>query len=324
MRFIMAIRNIYDSLCGMHPSVEVLSRKLYWNNNYLIRKYNEKKNEIKEPSLKFPLLEIINTIYSLGIGEGCILLIHSSYENIQRNCSDLIKPKELIEMLAGLIGNAGTLAFPTHPSYSREKISKDTIRSNDDVKEVLTYDVRKTLAWTGFLPNVFLRMPGVIRSKHPINTLAALGPLASEMMRKNIEGELPLACGPNSSWKFCADRKAKILGLGVDLVHSLTMMHVAEDSNPNWPIREWYRKRTFKIIDGIDEQVLTVAERKPKWTINLAERCFRKDLIKEGILRIASVGELQIEYINDSKELIDYLNSKNSNGYPYYFGRKVS
>ena len=154
----MAIRNIYDSLCGMHPSVEVLSRKLYWNNNYLIRKYNEKKNEIKEPSLKFPLLEIINTIYSLGIGEGCILLIHSSYENIQRNCSDLIKPKELIEMLAGLIGNAGTLAFPTHPSYSREKISKDTIRSNDDVKEVLTYDVRKTLAWTGFLPNVFLRI----------------------------------------------------------------------------------------------------------------------------------------------------------------------
>ncbi len=320
----MKLKGFYDLLVSMHPSIEVLSRKLYWNNDYLIKRYNEKKNRVVEPSVKVGLSTIVSALSSLGIREGDILIVHSSYESFQKSCADIIEPNKLIGILAELIGDKGTLAFPTHPSYSREKISKDTIRSNDDVKEVLTYDVRKTLAWTGFLPNVFLRMPGVIRSKHPINTLAALGPLASEMMRKNIEGELPLACGPNSSWKFCADRKAKILGLGVDLVHSLTMMHVAEDSNPNWPIREWYRKRTFKIIDGIDEQVLTVAERKPKWTINLAERCFRKDLIKEGILRIASVGELQIEYINDSKELTDYLNSKNSNGYPYYFGRKVS
>ncbi len=320
----MAFRNIYDSLSTMHPSIEVLTRRLYWNNDYLIKRYNEKKNRIKEPSLKVGLSTIVSAISSLGIEEGSILIVHSSYESIQRNCADIVKPKKLIEMLVRLIGNTGTLSFPTHPSYSREKISKLTIRSNDDIKEVLTYDVRKTLAWTGFLPNVFLRMPGVVRSRHPINTLAALGPLATEMMQKNIEGDCPLPCGTNSSWKFCADRRAKILGLGVDLVHSLTMMHVAEDSNPNWPIKEWYRKRTFKIIDGIEEQLLTVSERKPKWTINLAERCFRKELKKEGILKIASIGELQIEYINDSKELIDYLNSKNANGYPYYFGRKLS
>ncbi len=320
----MNLKGFYDLLVSMHPSIEVLSRKLYWNNDYLIKRYNEKKNRVKEPSLKVGLSTIVSAISSLGIREGDILIVHSSYESFQKGCTDIVEPYKLIETLAGLIGDTGTLAFPTHPLYSKDKVSKQTIKYNDDIDEILTYNVRKTFAWTGFLPNLFLRMPGVVRSKHPINTLAASGPLASEMMRENIEGDCPLPCGTNSSWKFCADRRAKILGLGVDLVHSLTMVHVAEDCNPDWPIKEWYRKRTFKIIDGIDQQLLTVGERKPKWTINLAERCFRKDLIKEGILKIASVGELQIEYINDSKELIDYLNSKNANGYPYYFGRKLS
>ena len=59
--------------------------------------------------------------------------------------------------------------------------------------------------------------------------MAALGPLAEQIIKNNLDGYEPLPCGVNSSWKFCADNNAKILALGVDMAHSLTMIHVAEE-----------------------------------------------------------------------------------------------
>lgn len=313
----MGLRGLYGSIVSVHPLVETITRKIYWNSDFLIKKKREKKREVLSGN-KYPFSEIMKRIGEFGITKNDLLIVHSGYGQIYKNCSDQITPQIIIDSLINMIGPFGTIAFPTHPAYPQKKISKLTMRDNDDKEEPVEYNVITTKAWTGLLPNYFLKYPNVVRSRHPINTMAALGPLAIPMMEKNIDSEKPLACGHNSSWRFCAEKRAKLLGFGVDLVHSLTMIHVAEDSNPNWPIDGWYRDRVFTIIDGDFQKTLKVRERKPKWAIYYAERCFRRDLIRDNVLRVISLGDLTLEYIDDSGKLIEYLNSKNRKGYPYY------
>ena len=257
------------------------------------------------------------------ISSGDLIIVHSGYSEIKNNCSDLKDPKEIIDGLLEIIGETGTIALPTHPEYVQIKVSKNTVLEETS-NEILQFDPIKTKAWTGVLPNVFLGYDGVIRSKHPINTMAAKGPLAETMMKDNIQGDRPLPCGKTSSWMFCKENNAKIIGLGVDLVHSLTMIHVAEDAyHEEWPINDWYRDRDFLIVDGNDKLPIKVRERKTKWgTLFFAERNLRKDLIKDGILQVSNIGGIRFEYIHDSNALIEFLRSRNNGGYPYYISRK--
>ena len=166
-------------------------------------------------------------------------------------------------------------------------------------------------------------MPEAVISRFPLNTLVAIGPLAKPMMENNLIEGLPTACGINSAWKFCLDNNAYIIGLGIDLTGCLTMIHSAEDILDNkWPIKNWYRKRIFKIIDKEFETIKIVRERHPKWgTLHWAGRTLCKDLIKNNILQTQNIDGITIEVLK-SKDLIDFLNSKNSKGYPYFFVKK--
>jgi len=161
-------------------------------------------------------------------------------------------------------------------------------------------------------------LPGAVRSRHPLNTMVAVGPQAAAMMAHNIDGPRPMPCGPQSSWKFCADRDATVVCLGVDTSHSLTMIHVAEDCwSEQWPVPNWYRERQFHVKDGEFETDLTVLERRPKWAINYGERTLQKDLLKLGIIRVQTVGGIRIE-VCSSAALIEYLGSGRRRAYPYW------
>src|SRR5437867_1997900 len=79
--------------------------------------------------------------------------------------------------------------------------------------------------WTGVLPTDLMKVPGAKRSLHPLNSVVAHGPHAEDMLRDNLTGERPFACGPGSSWDYCRQHAAKVVALGVDMAHSLTMIH---------------------------------------------------------------------------------------------------
>jgi hypothetical protein len=155
--------------------------------------------------------------------------------------------------------------------------------------------------------------------------MVAIGPLAEPMMNHNLDGDLPLPCGNNSSWFFCLENSAKIVGLGVDIANALTMIHVSEDANTeNWPIENWYRERVFTLLDGGQCSTITVKERRPCWAMNYASRTLAKDLRKAGVLVGASIGGISVDIL-DSRALIAFLNERRHTGYPYFFfpGGKV-
>lgn len=313
---------LLENILAKSPWVEVLVRSVYWRSSLVNRLLAARAKKIQKPnstvsaeSCFIDFSQVLSEISALGVKPGSILIVHSSGSELKPTG---LKPVEIIDELLRFIGPTGTLAVPCIPFYKEEPVGIS--RLSDDICQTrLTYDVKRTPTWTGALSKALMNYAGAVRSRHPLNSMAAVGAVAERMMEGNIAGDKPLPCGPTSSWKYCADHDASIVCLGVDMAHSLTMIHVAEDAwADEWPIKNWYRERLFRVIDGDYEEDVTIRERRPKWAINYAERTLQSDLISNGVLKKCKVGSLNIE-VCSSKKLLEFLRSRNQQGYPYYF-----
>lgn len=307
----MRLSAIYDKLALTSPQVEVMLRKLYWNNYKLLNRFKPKSSLKPPSSVKIDFDKIIEYLRSQNIGNGTLLIVHSSYGALKGSG---LNPDEIIDKLLSLIGPTGTLAMPVIRHYVEEPAAEDEIKANLD-NVVSTYDVDVTPITTGVLPQRLHARKDSVTSRFPLNPLCALGPLAEEMMADNINGRSPH--DEHSAWKFCADHGAIILGLGIDLAHYLTMIHVAEEAYPGWPIKDWFRERNFIIKDGDFYMQKKVLERHPKWgMLHLADKLYTKDFKENGILIENTIESTRIGVI-EAPKLIQYLNSRKSEGYPY-------
>ena len=313
----MANINMLKRILAISPYVEVLVRRVYWKNVTFLSKFIKRKNSKalskSDKVVKFD--RVIAKIKEMGINDGNLLLVHSSYDVLK--CSGLTA-EQIVDLLLRLVGPSGTLAMPAMPVF-RNDVSREDYLNTDISDRVYVYDRKKSRIITGALPTALSRIPGAIRSIHPINTMVAAGRLAADIMKDNLEGESPLPCGVQSSWFKCYQSNAWILGLGVDLTHSLTMIHVAEDiQDGKWPIPNWYREKQFEILDGDIKIKKTLRERKPKWgTMCFAERTLCKDLLKSKIMRSTTEEGITLELLR-AKDLIDFLMQRNAKGYPYF------
>ncbi|GAB3902928.1 AAC(3) family N-acetyltransferase [Mucilaginibacter boryungensis] len=308
----MANKGVKNSILSLSPKIELFVRKLYKNNVKFLAKFNKNKVQVSQLT---DFEKISTALKTLGVSEGRILVLHSSYEVLEGTG---LSPLQVIDKLISLIGDNGTLVMNSARRFPEEvKHLNDLDKDYGD--EVVTYNVKKSRVWTGTLPFFMLRHKDALISKFPINPVVAIGKQAKEMVKDNLT-DLGTSCGINSAWKYCVDNDAIVVGIGIDLTHSLTIIHVAEDMmGDKWPIPNWYRKRKFKIIDVDGTEILTtVKERRPIWGSRyFAERTLCKDLLNEGILKSLTVDGVLIEAV-DSKVLIEYLNSKNETGYPYF------
>lgn len=312
----MGLSTIYNKIALSSPKMEVVLRKLYWNNYKLLNRFKPKSSLKPAEAVKIDFDKIIEHLRSQGIGEGTLLIVHSSYGAIKGSG---LSPDEMIDKLLALIGPTGTLAMPVIRHYAEEPPVEQEIKSNlDDVVSI--YDVESTPITTGVLPKRLHARPESVTSRFPLNPMCALGPLAKEMMADNINSNSPH--DEHSAWKFCADHNAIIIGLGIDLAHYLTMIHVAEEAYSGWPIKDWFRKRNFIIKDGDFEMKKTVLERRPQWgMLHLADKLYTKDFKENGILIENTVESTRIGVI-ESPKLIAYLNSRKAEGYPYIVRKK--
>ena len=309
----MANNGIKNKIFSINPHIEVFFRKAYWKNVNLLSKYVKKKrkrnNKKQNNSVDFD--KIINALKNASIDKGALLVVHSAY-GVLKNTG--LSPTQIIDKLLGLVGPNGTIAMNCARIFPEEQTVKNY--SRDDPKGIATYNMQHSKVWTGAIAQAMIEYPNAVISKFPINSMGAVGKLAGEMMHNNLCGDT--ACGINSSWKFCVDNNATIVSIGTDLTHSLTMIHVAEDDNPNWPVKDWYRKREYKIIDNDEEIFIEVKERRPKWgTLHFGERTLCKDLLKNGLMKSFYVDNVLVEILH-ARSLIDFLYSKNSKGYPYF------
>lgn len=307
------ITYIYNKIVLSSPRVEVFIRQFYWKNYKRFKKYRPKKNIEVKNIQKINFEKIISYLKDAGVKNGSLLILHSSYASLEKTG---LSPDEIIDKLKDLIGETGTLCMPVIRKFKEEPKLSDILSTNTD-DLICTYDVKKTKVVSGVLPFFLKCRKNCIVSKFPLNPMAAIGSLSAPMMEHNLEGDFPSPHGQNSSWKFCFDNNAIVVGLGINLSHYLTIMHVAEEAFPGWPVKGWYRKRKFIIKDGDFETKKTVLERKPKWgMLHIAERNFENDIIKNKILINKDIEGVRIGVVK-SYDLINFLNKKKKNAYPY-------
>lgn len=317
----MIIGKIYKRIALLSPWVEVTLRKFYWKNVKFLKKFKPYSPVgLNNGSLiKFvDFNDVIEYLKCNGVCEGSLLVVHSSYDALE--CTGLA-PEEIIEKLLNLIGPSGTLAMPVIRKFKGEPKTVDVLTTPMD-NVVCTYDVKRTKITSGMLPYFLMRRDDSVTSLFPLNPMCAVGPLANEMMLHNLDGDCPSPHGPVSSWKFCYDHNAIIVGLGVTLEHYNTSVHVAEEAFGDWywSEQEWYRKRCFTIIDKQGKETEKIVyERKPRWgTLHCAELNLHRDLNKAGIVIFSKIDDVIPMAIEKQQELITFLRSKNKKGYPYY------
>ena len=296
------------------PYVEVAIRQVYWRQPKLIERQNRKPAAKAELADDNTFAAVISALRDWGVDAGELLVVHSGYEGIKPAGAS---PQQVIDALLELVGPDGTLAMSTIPFFRKQPKGHAYMTADmDDV--VFRFDPARTPCATGQVAYLFTGHPGVVRSQHPLNTMAAVGPHAAAMMAGNLDGDEPLACGPTSSWKYCVDHDATVVAIGIDLVHSLTMIHTAEDCAAHrWPQSGWYRKRRFSLVDGGQTREIVVRERKPRWSMHYAERTLHRDLIRDGLARHRVVNGVPISIVR-ARPLYNYLLARNERGYPYF------
>ena len=314
----MSISSIYNRVAMLSPRIEVMLRKLYWKNVKRLGKFNPHKAPVMSNSTKHvDFQKVLDWLREQGIGEGSLLVVHSSYSELE--CTGL-DANQIIDAMLALVGSTGTLAMPAIRKY---KDAEKAINAGMDIREITCkYDVKKTLVQSGMLPYMMLRRKDSVVSHHPFNPLVAIGPQAIPMMEHNLEGERPSPHGPNSCWKFCYDHNAYVIGLGVDLDHYNTISHLNEEAfgNWKWSDEEWYRKRPFIIIDeeGNKSEVV-VKERKPEWgMLRFAELHANKDRNQSGLIKRTKIDDEIVVCLEKAKDYVDYLQENNKKGKFFY------
>ena len=199
--------SLTNAVLSASPYLEVLVRHIYWNVPFFINLKGKPMGKTKRFPAQGPtIVDIIDQLQLNGISNGDLIVVHSSFDELQLTGASA---KQVIDSLIHMVGVSGTLAMPAFPYYKNAPKGRAII-TKDITNEVWEYSVKKTPAWTGLIPNLLMRYPGAVRSRHPLNSMVAVGPLAEKMMEHNLKGFKPLPCGENSSWGFCARNSAKI------------------------------------------------------------------------------------------------------------------
>ena len=314
----MNLGNIYNKVSLLSPRIEVVLRQLYWRNASKLKKAaksSQDKPTIVQNHVDFQ--SIIDWLNSNGVGEGSLLIVHSSYEALEATG---LEPEAIVEGLLRLVGKTGTLAMPAIRKFKGEPSYAERT-GNEKIDIICKYNVRKTKVSSGVLPYYMVLREDSEVSRFPLNPMVAIGPLAKEMMEHNIDEEWSKPHGPNSAWKFCYDHNAIVVGLGASLEHYNTITHVAEEAFDDWHWSDdfWYCKRTFDVVDGDFEKRINILERKPYiGKLHFAEKNLYRDLIKDGIVKEDIIDATIPVFIESAQGYINYLRSKNKNGYPYF------
>ena len=281
--------------------IEIIFRNIYWKFN-LVKYFNFKESSYDNQLFDFN--KIIENLKRIGVKKGTILIVHSSFDSLSK-CG--LKPNTIINKMINLIGEEGTLVMN----------SARILKKNNSNKNLI-YDIQKSVVWTGVLPYFMIKDQRAEISEFPFNPIVAIGKHAERITSHNFQ-KIESSCGPYSGWKFCSDNNAIVVGLGVNLTHSLTIMHVAEENHESWQINDWYEKIEVEIINKKKIKNVVVKNRKEKWgKLYFLEKKLEKDLKCNNILFEDNINGLHFSYLN-SKELVNFLNKKNhSSTYPYF------
>lgn len=161
--------------------------------------------------------ELVRDLGAVGLERGDVLFIHSSLRGL-----GFVEggPDTVIEALLEVVGEEGTLLFPTFTIHGS---MKGTLESKEFI-----FDPLNSPSTVGKITEIFRGRPGVRRSIHPTHSVAALGPLAEELTRAHLKDGTNFGAG--SPFGKMLEHGGKVVGLGINF-GPVTYYHVYEDMN---------------------------------------------------------------------------------------------
>jgi aminoglycoside 3-N-acetyltransferase len=186
--------------------------------------------------------ELARELRTLGLQAGTTVLAHASLRALGRVDGGA---KAVIGALRHVLGPAGTLVVATTTAANSDS-SRNHLATIDGMtlSEVRAYratmppyDRAVTPAETGQIAEEIRTNPDAIRSAHPQSSFAAIGPLASALMRDHRIG---CHLGEDSPLGKLYALGAWILLLGVEY-QSCSALHLAEYRYKSEPPRQKYR-----------------------------------------------------------------------------------
>lgn len=149
--------------------------------------------------------EIVDQLRELGVAEGRVLLVHTSFRAVRPIDGG---PLGLIEALRAALGPQGTLVMPSWTGVDDEPFDPATTPAAQDL---------------GVIADVFWRLPGVRRSNHCF-AFAAAGPQATRITADQLPLPPHIPESPVGR-VFDLDGQVLLLGVGHD---ANTTLHLAE------------------------------------------------------------------------------------------------
>lgn len=156
---------------------------------------------------------LVKRFRDLGLRGGATVCVHAALSRLGYidGHADAV-----IDALLEAVGPDGTVMMPTFPTRGA---AVDYVRSGQ------VFDVRSTPSRVGFLTEQFRRRPGVLRSLHPTNPVAAFGPRASALLLDHERSLTPF--GPETPYaRLAALDEGYVLMLDTH-IHSL--LHYVQD-----------------------------------------------------------------------------------------------
>ncbi len=151
--------------------------------------------------------EMINGFQSLGLTEGDVLQVHSSYKSLGGVEGG---PQTVIDGLLETIGDEGTLIMPAF---------------NFDFCKGIPWDFQNTPSHMGIITELVRQNPESWRVFHPIYSFSVLGKYKEELGKIRNRS----AYAADSVFGQLRRLSAKIMVIGLDYTNSMTYFHHVEE-----------------------------------------------------------------------------------------------
>jgi aminoglycoside 3-N-acetyltransferase len=230
----------------------------------------EKKTEKEHKVLKAE--DLIERFRSLGLREGNIVIIHSSFKSFGGVEGG---PQTVIDALLKVLGKEGTLIMPTF-NFDWCEESPNGV-----------FDLGNTPSKMGILTEIVRKMPGAKRTLHPFYSFAIYGKFADKLSKTDNHDSF----GKDSIFAKIHELNAWIMIIGLTYNQSMTFFHYIEQQEgvdyrfmkdfSGWIIANGGRYRdTYKmLVRDINKGAMTAVD--PMGEV----------LEKRGVVKIRKIGQ---------------------------------
>ena len=239
--------------------------------------------------------DIKRVLKRAGLKKGDIAVVHSSLGRIGHVKDG---PDAVIGAFLEVIGKEGLLIMP---AFSALEFNKK--------RKIYVFDVKRTPAYTGTIPETFRKRRGVKRSMSPTHSYCALGKRADEFVKNHENCDNPFAM--NGPFGKLYHWNAKIFLIGVDQLAN-TPLHIVEDKT-DFPVKVFTDKFKVLIIDKGNERIIMARKHLESLRKHRDPNILEKYCMSYGVMKVYKLGSTELRVLNtkDFVHMMEKLVRKN-------------